>query len=83
MFTHGEITGHGYKYFSSSKCRYKGQFWRGEMHGKGMMEFPDGSVYEGTFVHNRKNGLLPSCNNSLPKPTKYLKKNTLHKSTGN
>jgi hypothetical protein len=36
------------------------------MHGKGMMEFPDGSVYEGTF-----------------KPTKYFKKNTLHKSTGN
>ena len=28
------------------------------MHGKGMMEFPDGAVYEGTFVHNRKNGLL-------------------------
>jgi hypothetical protein len=38
QFTHGEITGHGYKYFSSSKCRYKGQFWRGEMHGKGMMD---------------------------------------------
>lgn len=62
-FNQGEITGTGFKYFSATKCKYKGQFVKGEMHGRGCMEYPDGAIYDGTFVHNRKNGwfwlLLP------------------------
>ena len=34
----------------------RGSLWRGELHGKGRMTWPDGSVYEGQWDHNRRQG---------------------------
>ncbi|CAL1528059.1 unnamed protein product [Lymnaea stagnalis] len=56
QFTDGEITGNGFKFFSSSNAKYTGQFLNGEMHGEGMMHYKDGSIYKGDWYKNRRQG---------------------------
>lgn len=56
-FKDGEITGHGFKYWSSSRNTYSGQFYMGELEGDGVMRYLDGSVYEGQWRNNKREGL--------------------------
>ena len=56
MFNMGEIDGFGFRFFAATGCKYQGQFVRGELHGKGRMIWPDGSIYEGQWDHNRRQG---------------------------
>ena len=58
QFIDGEITGHGYKYFASTKARYTGQFLNGELEGYGIMTYADGTQYEGEWHQNKKRGML-------------------------
>ena len=55
-FHNGEIEGFGTRYFASTKCKYQGQFSKGELQGKGRMIWPDGSIYEGQWEKNRREG---------------------------
>ena len=55
-FKDGEITGHGFKYWSSSRNTYSGQFFLGELEGDGIMRYSDGSVYEGQWQNNKREG---------------------------
>ena len=56
-FENGEIEGNGFRYFSGTGNQYSGQFHMGEFHGKGVMKYTDGSVYEGEWNRNKKEGL--------------------------
>ena len=56
QFVNGEINGHGFKHFAGSGCKYTGQFLNGEMHGHGVMQYRDGSIYEGQWHKNKKQG---------------------------
>ena len=58
MFNMGEIDGFGFRFFAATGCKYQGQFVRGELHGKGRMIWPDGSIYEGQWDHNRRQGIF-------------------------
>lgn len=55
-FVNGEIDGFGTRFFAASGCKYQGQFEKGELQGKGRMTWPDGSIYEGQWVKNRRQG---------------------------
>ena len=56
QFVHGEIEGHGFRYFGIDGSSYSGEFYQGEMHGQGVLKKKDGSVYEGQFNRNRRSG---------------------------
>ena len=55
---YGEIEGHGYRVFGLTGATYSGQFHRGEMHGQGIFQYPNGEVYEGSWAKGRKEGEL-------------------------
>ncbi len=55
-FIHGEIEGHGTRYHAMSDNKYSGQFHMGEMHGQGVMNYKDGSIYEGDWFRNLRQG---------------------------
>ena len=55
-FKDGEIEGHGFRYYALSKNTYSGKFHLGELHGQGVMKYSDGSVYEGEWRRNRRQG---------------------------
>lgn len=55
-FAYGEIEGHGYRVFALSGATYSGQFHRGEMHGQGILRYPNGEQYEGSWAKGRKEG---------------------------
>ena len=55
-FINGEIEGHGFRKWSTTGNTYSGQFAGGELHGHGVMTYSDGSVYEGAFLSNKKEG---------------------------
>lgn len=57
-FKDGEITGHGFKYWAVSRNTYSGQFYMGEIEGDGVMRYSDGSVYEGQWANNKREGTL-------------------------
>ena len=57
-FDHGEIEGHGYRVFGLTGATYSGQFHRGEMHGQGLLQYPSGEQYEGTWAEGRKEGMI-------------------------
>ena len=57
-FDNGEIEGHGYRLFGLSGATYSGQFHCGEMHGQGLLWYPSGEQYEGTWVEGRKEGIF-------------------------
>lgn len=56
QFVNGEISGHGFKFFASSKCKYTGEFLNGELHGHGIMHYSDNTTYEGQWQKNKKQG---------------------------
>ena len=56
QFNDGEIQGHGYRRWASTRNEYTGQFVRGEMTGHGVMAYGDGSRYEGQWVNNCREG---------------------------
>ncbi|XP_032229663.1 MORN repeat-containing protein 1 isoform X2 [Nematostella vectensis] len=56
QFMDGEIQGHGFRYWASSRNEYTGQFVKGELHGNGVMKYGDGSQYEGEWMNNRREG---------------------------
>lgn len=56
-FDKGEINGHGFRFFASSRNVYSGEFHMGEMHGQGVMRYADGSTYEGEWENNKRQGL--------------------------
>ncbi|PVD20460.1 hypothetical protein C0Q70_18616 [Pomacea canaliculata] len=56
QFVNGEISGHGFKFFASSKCKYTGEFLNGELNGHGIMHYSDNTIYEGQWQKNKKQG---------------------------
>ena len=55
-FEHGEIKGHGFRYNALNGNTYSGEFLDGEFHGQGVMNYRDGSVYEGDWFRNKRQG---------------------------
>ena len=64
-FAYGEIEGHGYRVFGLTGATYSGQFHRGEMHGQGILQYPNGEVYEGSWAKGRREGELLVLSRSL------------------
>lgn len=56
QFINGEIEGHGFRRWASTRNEYTGQFVKGELNGHGIMIYGDGSRYEGEWVENRREG---------------------------
>ncbi|KAL9971302.1 hypothetical protein ACROYT_G023811 [Oculina patagonica] len=56
QFINGEIQGHGFRRWASTRNEYTGQFVKGELNGHGIMIYGDGSRYEGEWVENRREG---------------------------
>lgn len=52
--------------FNNSKSFYDGEWNNGEMHGKGIFQWTDGSSYDGEFIHGKREGqgkfLFPNGN---------------------
>ena len=63
QFVDGEINGMGIRKWAYSNNVYEGEFVRGELQGKGIMKYGDGSVYEGDWLGNKREGLF--IDNSL------------------
>ena len=55
-FEDGEITGHGFRLFPATNNTYSGEFCMGELHGQGVMKYGNGSVYEGEWHMNKRQG---------------------------
>lgn len=55
-FKNGEIEGNGVRYFGLSGNKYTGSFYKGELQGQGIMEYKNGSVYEGSWENNKRQG---------------------------
>lgn len=65
-FYHGVKQGYGeYTNFPKSVI-YKGEYYAGKRHGRGVLTLKDGSIYEGNFYQGKKQGfgkiLWPSGN---------------------
>lgn len=58
QFNDGEIQGHGYRRWASTRNEYTGQFVKGEMTGHGVMAYGDGSRYEGQWLNNCREGTV-------------------------
>ncbi|XP_015754189.1 PREDICTED: MORN repeat-containing protein 1-like [Acropora digitifera] len=56
QFVDGEIQGHGFRRWASSRNEYTGQFVKGELNGHGIMVYGDGSHYEGEWQDNKREG---------------------------
>lgn len=56
QFQDGEIQGHGFRRWASSRNEYTGQFVKGELMGHGVMAYGNGSRYEGQWLNNGKEG---------------------------
>ncbi len=56
QFSNGEITGIGIRKWAHYNNVYEGEFSRGELSGKGVMKYGDGSVYEGDWDRNMREG---------------------------
>lgn len=55
-FRDGQIYGHGFKFWATTGDKYEGEFSHGEMNGHGIMQFGDGSHYEGYWEDNKREG---------------------------
>ena len=56
QFINGEIQGHGFRRWASTKNEYTGQFVKGELNGYGIMVYSDGFIYEGEWMANQREG---------------------------
>ena len=43
-------------YIFTSGRRYKGDWYEGDMHGQGLMKYPNG-IYTGSWVHDKREGI--------------------------
>lgn len=57
QFQDGEIQGHGFRRWASSRNEYTGQFVKGELMGHGVMAYGNGNRYEGQWLNNAKEGI--------------------------
>jgi len=55
-FVNGEIEGQGFRFFVETGNKYSGNFHLGEIEGQGIMNYADGSVYEGEWSRNKRQG---------------------------
>ncbi|XP_077998460.1 MORN repeat-containing protein 1-like isoform X2 [Glandiceps talaboti] len=55
-FIHGEIAGHGSRYWAHNGNFYSGQFENGELNGHGVMKYANECKYEGEFEKNKREG---------------------------
>ena len=53
-FHNGEIAGHGFKYFALNGNTYSGEFHSGELQGQGVMNYSNGTAYEGQWSQNKE-----------------------------
>lgn len=67
-FKNGEIDGHGFRFYASSKHSYSGAFHQGEPQGQGVMRYNDGSVYEGEWRRSKREG---ETSRTFLEPTNY------------
>lgn len=58
-----------YKKQYSNGNTYEGQLKDGKPHGRGIMTFPDGKVYDGGWVDNSENGLTTTTKQTTTKQT--------------
>lgn len=56
-FNNGEISGSGVRKWTSTGNIYEGEFFRGELTGKGTMKYSNGSIYEGDWYENMRQGM--------------------------
>ena len=56
QFIDGEIQGHGFRRWASTRNEYTGQFVKGELNGHGIMIYGNGSRYEGEWLENKREG---------------------------
>ena len=58
--SNGKAQGYGRLYFQVDDgfAHYVGDFRDSEMHGQGILEFPDKSLVEGDFSHDKMNGFI-------------------------
>ena len=56
-FKDGEMTGSGVRKWAFNGNLYEGEFLRGEMNGKGLMTYGDGSMFEGDWSENKREGV--------------------------
>ena len=71
-FKDGEMTGSGVRKWAFNGNLYEGEFLKGEMNGKGLMTYGDGSMFEGNWSENKREGV------SFLHDPFYLKINLLH-----
>ena len=66
-FDNGEISGSGLRKWTATGNIYEGEFLKGELTGKGTMKYGNGSVYEGEWHENMRQGnyLFPILVNAL------------------
>ena len=57
-FVNDEILGVGCYYNARTGDQYEGDFVMGEKSGKGVMKYIDGSIYEGEWDSNKRQGEL-------------------------
>ena len=55
-FNNGEISGSGTRKWTATGNIYEGEFYKGELNGKGIMKYGNGSVYEGDWYENMRQG---------------------------
>ena len=55
-FENGEISGSGIRKWTATGNVYEGEFLKGELNGNGMMKYGNGTVYEGEWNENMKQG---------------------------
>ena len=58
QFENGEMSGSGHRKWTINGNMFEGDFMKGELHGNGVMKYGDGSVYEGEWKENRREGKL-------------------------
>ena len=55
-FENGEISGPGIRKWAATGSIYEGEFLKGELNGNGVMKYGTGTVYEGQWYENMKQG---------------------------
>ena len=59
-----KFTGDG-RFAYTDGAWYSGAWVDGQKHGKGIMQFPDGTIFDGSFAHDSLNGLAATVRGSV------------------